>query len=339
MRLLPLLIFSLAIAVTGCSRHNATTPAPSLPQINVHTFYVESVKFPLIQSLPATIHPLASATLAARLMGSVNDANFAVGQSVQAGELLLTLNAAELPARLAQARAALAQADREANREATLVSQNAAAADAALAAEDRRRIAAAAVTEAEALLSYTRVVAPFAGTITKKFVNSGDLATPGMPLLIVEAGDHLRAEAQVPENLPALPNGASVPVQIAPDITPQAATLVEYSAASDPITRTHLAKLELTSTTSVHSGQFIRILWPAGSTASILIPASAVNHFGQVERVFVVTRAGRAQLRLVKTATHSAAMNEVLAGLTVGETVILNPSATLRDGQPVTIQP
>ena len=60
-----------------------------------------------------------------------------------------------------------------------------------------------------------------------------------------------------------------------------------------------------------------------------------------MERVFVVTPEGRAHLRLVKSAAAPTADGRVaiLAGLTAGETVVLAPAATLRDGQPVTVQP
>jgi multidrug efflux pump subunit AcrA (membrane-fusion protein) len=59
-----------------------------------------------------------------------------------------------------------------------------------------------------------------------------------------------------------------------------------------------------------------------------------------MERVFVVTPDRRAQLRLVKSgATHGDDRVAILAGLTSGETVVLAPAATLRDGQPVTVQP
>ena len=114
---------------------------------------------------------------------------------------------------------------------------------------------------------------------------------------------------------------------------------MEFSAAADPLTRTRLAKLELPVNSSARSGQYVRVLWPLGRGPALLIPTSAVQLFGQMERVFVVTSEGRAQLRLVKTATHSSALTRILAGLTAGETIILNPAAILRDGQSVIVSP
>lgn len=339
MRSLPLLLTATALLLAGCNRHGGQPPTTASAPVGVRTARVEAATLPLTQTLTATGRPLERATLAARLMGSVTAADFTVGQTVKAGDLLLTLTAAEIPARLDQARAALAQAEREAAREASLVKQNATAAETALAAEDRRRIAAAAVNEAEALLAYTRIIAPFAGTITQKFVNSGDLAAPGTPLVVVEASDQLRAEVQVPDAFASLPLGTAIFVQLTPDTAPVSANLVELSAAADSATSTRLAKLALPATSAARSGQFVRVLWPTGEANVLLIPSAALTTLGQIERVFVVSTDGRAQLRLVKSGDITSGRVAIISGLTAGETVVLAPAATLRDGQPVTLQP
>jgi RND family efflux transporter MFP subunit len=339
MRPLTPILLAAATLLAGCDRHADSSAARPLPAIAVRTARVESVNLPQTRTLTATIHPVERATIAARIMGEVTAANFAVGQSVSADELVLTLAAPEIAARLAQARAALAQARREAARESALVRQNASAADTALAAEDRLHIAEAVATEAEALLAYTRVTAPFSGTITRKFVNTGDLASPGTTLFTLEATDHLRAELQVPASFAALPLGAEIAVQLSPDTAPIAARLAELSAAADPVTRTRLAKLDLPVASAARSGQLVRVLWPDGETAALLVPPGALDLFGQMERVFVVTPDHHAQLRLVKSAPAPGNRCNILSGLTAGENVVLDPAPTLRDGQPVTILP
>jgi RND family efflux transporter MFP subunit len=328
-----LLHLALAGAFASCVR---AADSAALP---VRTARVTATTVALTQPLAATVHPLERATVAARVAGAVTGASFAVGQSVQSGELVLTLDAAEFSARAQQARAALAQADRELARETALLEKNATPGDAVLAAKDRQRIAQAAVAEADAILAHTRVTAPFTGVITRKFVNTGDIATAGTPLFALEATDHLRAELSVPESLAALPPGAVVAVQLAPDITPVSARLAEFSAAADPVTRTRLAKLDLPPDTPARSGQFARALWPTGNATALVVPLSALSVFGQIERVYVVTTDHRAQLRLVKSGARSGATVEILAGLDAGETVILAPAATLRDGQPVAVTP
>jgi multidrug efflux pump subunit AcrA (membrane-fusion protein) len=99
-----------------------------------------------------------------------------------------------------------------------------------------------------------------------------------------------------------------------------------------------MAKIDLPANTAVRSGQFVRVAWPAGNEEALLIPANALTHFGQMEQVFVA-EGGRAQLRLVKTAGRIGDRIRVLAGLTAGESVVIAPPSTLRDGQPLETKP
>jgi RND family efflux transporter MFP subunit len=202
--------------------------------------------------------------------------------------------------------------------------------------EDRRRAAAAAVAEATTFASYTTLTAPFAGVITRRAVEPGDLAAAGAPLLELEGTDRLRAELAVPESLPSLPVGSTFRVMI--DGATVEGRLAEFSPAGDPVTRTRMAKIDLPANTAVRSGQFVRVAWPAGNEEALLIPANALTHFGQMEQVFVA-EGGRAQLRLVKTAGRIGDRIRVLAGLTAGESVVIAPPSTLRDGQPLETKP
>ncbi len=331
----PFVLLLATALLAGCSRPAAPDSAPSAT-LAVRTATVGSAVTPLTQPVAGTLRPVDRATVAARVMGTVGTARLAVGQTVVAGEVLVTLQAAELTARVEQARASLAQAERDFTRETTLEAKGAAAAEAVRNAADRLRLARAAVAEAAALLTYTEITAPFAGVITGDYVNPGDLAAPGQPLFELEGTDRLRAEVAVPESLAELPPGTAVIVRI--DDIEVTGTLVELSPAADPGTRSRLAKIDLPAHPALRSGRFVRVLWPAGTTPQLTVPADAVTQFGQMERVFVVTD-GHAHLRLVKTGRREADRLVILAGLDAGETVILNPPATLRDGQAVTLLP
>ncbi len=64
-------------------------------------------------------------------------------------------------------------------------------------------LAKAAKAEAQAMMGYVEVKAPFAGVITKKWLDVGDLAAPGKPLLDIEVPSALQLEANVPEGIAA----------------------------------------------------------------------------------------------------------------------------------------
>jgi RND family efflux transporter MFP subunit len=334
----PLVCLALALLFSGC-RPSEPAAAPSVgPVVSVRTSTVAAEQLPLFIEIPATIHPAARAVIAARLTGTIATLPWGLGQSVKAGDMLLILSAPEAEARVRQSQAQAAEATRTAERERTLVAKGVSPSDSLRDAEDRLRFAQAAVAEAEAMLAYATVRAPFDGVVTEKHVLPGDLATPGLPLLVIESTRHLRAEGNIPETLAAgLHLGDTLSVVVDEPPATIAGAIEELSTASDAVSRSWLAKVALPSG-AVRSGQYVRLQVPAGQSAALLIPAGAVSLFGQMERVFLVEQ-GRAVLRLVKTGRVAGGRIEILAGINAGEQVVLAPPAALRDGSPVASQP
>ena len=322
------------VFLVGCSQPEPNSEVSERSSLEVRIIKVSLDTIPHTQAVSGIVRPVDRAVIAANIMGTVKVARLAVGQSVSAGEILIEMKAEELDARLAQARAALAQTDRDVARESALVAKGAAAQESVLASQDRGRIARAAVKEAEAMQAYMKITAPFDGVITNDYVNPGDLASPGQPLFELEGTSHLRAEVLVPESLPAMSLGSTITVTLNGIIVN--GKLAELSPSTDPNSRTRLAKIDLSSSSSARSGQFVRALWPVGKFTTLRIPTTALSTFGQMERVFVVSD-GRAQLRIVKTGTTQELYIEIVSGLESGELVIIAPPSTLRDGQPVEI--
>jgi membrane fusion protein (multidrug efflux system) len=323
---------------TACSRQSPTASAAEAQPIPVRVATVAAETVPVLVESPATVRPAERASIAAKLTGSVASFPHGLGTAVAADDVLLTLSAPETEARVRQAQAQLAEAERNATRQRTLVSTGVNPADSLRDAEDRLRYAQAAAAEVEALLAYATVRAPFAGVITEKHVLPGDLATPGLPLLTLESTQRLRAEGTIPEKAAATLRPGAV-INVLPDeaATPVAGRLDEISAAADAVSRSVLVKISLPAGT-VRSGQFVRLQVASGTAEALFISADAVTRFGQMERVFVIEQ-NRATLRLVKTGRTTGGRTEILAGLNPGESVVLSPPAALRDGQPVTLQP
>src|SRR5690606_929806 len=111
---------------SGCGRDAAPGAEASLPALKVTAARAEKTEVPNRQPVAGTVRPLARATVAAKVMGSVAQADFTVGQTVAADETLVELSAAEIDARVEQAKAALAQARRDYEREAALLAKGAA---------------------------------------------------------------------------------------------------------------------------------------------------------------------------------------------------------------------
>lgn len=327
---------AVGLFLSGCGQSGEPARETSAsPSVSVRAITVEERPHTRHQGLPGTVMPAEQAMVAAKLMATVDRADFEIGQQVAAGDLLVTLKADEVGARVAQAEAAVAQVERNLQRERRLLAQKATTPETVRTLEDELRKARAQLAEATTMQSYTRVTAPFDGIITAKRIRRGDLAKPGMPLLQIQGQNNMEVEVEVPDSLASLPMQTSVIIEAAGQQF--SATLSEWSPAADPASRTRTAKLTLPADTPLHSGQYVRVLWPAGQTRSIWIPESAVSRLGQLERVFLF-RDNKVHLQLVKTGLRKEGSLQVRSGLQPGQKLVLDPPENLRDGQPATLQ-
>ena len=335
-RLSTLGLFTLLLA--ACARHEPTASVATGPALPVRTALVTAERLPLVIEVPATVRPAERAVIAARLTGTIATFHWGLGQPVKTGEILVQLSAPEAEARVRQAQAQSAEATRAAERERTLVAKGVSASESSRDADDRLRFAQGALAEAEALLSYATVRAPFDGVVTEKHALPGDLATPGLPLLVLESNQHLRAEGNIPEGAASsLKIGGPIGVVLDGAAVPILGDIEELSSAADAVSRSVLLKAAIPAG-AARSGQFARLRVVVGEGDALLVPAEAVTRFGQMERVFVVEQ-NRAVLRLVKTGREAAGRIEILAGVNPGERVVLAPPAALHDGATVSVLP
>jgi RND family efflux transporter MFP subunit len=328
------------IAATGCRRHppagsTANSPAPA----PVRVITVSERPHQLTEDAAGTVRPRLSAVIAAKITGTIEAVLVSPGQQVKSGDLLVQLDAREIKARLDQAAAARDQAALDRARFQRLIKENAVSQQEFDAVESRFRSAAAAAKEAETMLDYTRITAPFSGVVTRKRADVGDLATPGRPLLDLENPAELRLEADIPEALVAnVQLGARLAVTAGTPPLTVTGVVAEVAPAADALSRTFLVKLDLPAGAGLRSGQFARVAVPVGETRSLSVPRGAVRVNGQMESVFVV-EADRARLRLVKTGKAHGAEVEIISGLTAGERVVTEGVAALEDGRPVILGP
>ena len=329
---------TLALLATGCGHKTEPAPQAQLPTVSVKVAAIEKKTRTATEEVMGTVRAKLRANLQAKFTGRVEQMRVVPGQRVKAGELLVELDAREIQARLDQALALRQQAESDLKRFAALLDAKSLTQAEFDSAQARARTAVAAVTEAETLLSYAKVLAPFAGVITRKHADVGDLATPGNPLLELEDPSALRLEADVPEAVVGkLTLGDKLPVRVASLPGELEGVVSEIAPAADPGSRTFLVKLDLPNAAALRAGQFGRVAMPVGETAALRVPAAAVSQRGQMEIVFVV-RDGKAQLRLVKTGKRLGGEVELVSGVDAGEKIVTEGAAGLLDGQPVEVR-
>lgn len=339
MKSVPLVLLASVVLLAGCSKRAPENAAPTLPPATVSVARVAAVESSLLTEITGTVRPAQRATLAAKVTATIAELPVTLGQRVAAGELVAKLSAAEIDARVEQARAQLNVATRELERERALLQKGASTTDLVRSLEDRHAGAEALLREAQTMHGYTELRAPFAGVIARKFADAGDLASPGQPLLALDGLADFQVEAAVPDSLVAgLAPGQPITVVVPATERRLSGRIAEISSATDAAARAVSIKIALPADSDVRPGQFARVLLPGANVRALLVPASAVSRVGQMERVFVVGADRRAVLRLVKTGAVRDGRVEILAGLDEGESVVVAPPAGLREGQPLEVR-
>jgi RND family efflux transporter MFP subunit len=328
-------LFTLLLGGCGAKPEQRAADSRPLPTASVQVQVVQSKSRPLTEEVVGTVRARLHATLEAKVSGRIDRMPVVLGDAVRSGQLLVRLDAPEVKARLDQATASLEQAERDWKRVRDLFESHTITRAEYDAAEARLSIARGAVAEARALMGYCEVAAPFDGLVTRKWVEVGDHAAPGKPLLDLQDPAVLQLDADVPEMIGArIQRNASLTIHIdslGRDLT---GIVSELAPAADPVSRTFRVKLDLPQTPGLMAGQFARLTLPVGESASLRVPISTVVQRGQLELVFVAANQ-QAQMRLVKTGKQVGDEVEILSGLTAGETVVIDGARQLTDGQPV----
>ena len=323
---------------SGC-RQAAEPNQVALPPATVRVQAVERQAYAATEEVIGTVRPKLSTVIEAKVSGRIAEMLVVPGQTVTSGERLVRLDAHEIQSRLDQATAARQQAENDLKRATELLQQKIMSPAEFDSAQSKFRVALAAEAEAKTMQDYAEIMAPFAGVITRKLADVGDLAMPGKPLLHMENPATLRFEADVPE---ALIDNVKLADKLFVRVTGSAAEIAgvvaEMSPAADANSRTYLVKLDLPGATGLRSGQFGHVTVPVGESQGIRVPATAVLRRGELEMVFVVVN-GHAWMRLIKSGRLVGGAMEVVSGLDSGETIVSSGVSTLADGQPVVIQP
>jgi RND family efflux transporter MFP subunit len=190
---------------------------------------------------------------------------------------------------------------------------------------------------AQVARSYAEMSGLFAGVVTARSVEPGNLAAPGAPLLTIE-GESYRMEAAVEESrLGTIRLGQSVSVVLDGGRAFDA-PVSEIVPAVDAASRAYTVKIDLPAGPQLRSGIFGRARFQLGKRDVLAIPAGAVSERGQLQSIFVVD-GGIARLRLLTLGTKADGHVEALSGVGAGEKVVFPIPAGLTDGARVEVRP
>jgi RND family efflux transporter MFP subunit len=325
------------------------------------------------------------ATVSAKITGKVRDVRIEEGQRVEAGDVLATLDDSEAQveaalrraqvaaarAQLEEAKAASANAAREYERQQGLAERklvSVAALDAArttaetLAArvasqESAVRVARESLAAAQVQLDNTIVRAPFAGVVTVKAAQPGEMISPisaGGGSIRTGIGtvvdmDSLEIQVDVSEAyINRVKPGQKVEAVLNayPDwrIPASVIAIVPTADRSKATVKVRIALGEKDARIVPEMGVRVAFLESspgAGGAAppprGVLVPAAALRQDGGKDVVFLV-KDGRAERRAVSPGGTLGESRQVLGGVSDGDTVIVEAPATLKDGDAVEVR-
>jgi RND family efflux transporter MFP subunit len=333
------------------------TAARAVPTVKVINLSGAAASGDLV--LPGDVQAFNDAPIHARVAGYLKRWYADIGTSVKAGEVLAIIDTPDLDQQLAQAKADLASAvanqhlaDTTAKRWAELLAQDAASRQDAdnkngdLEAKTAATASARAnVDRLEALESFKRITAPFAGTVTTRSTDIGALISVGgptdTPLFTVADESKLRIYVRVPQSYSGvIQPGMSVEFTV-PEHPGQIFTgkLAANADAIAPQTGTLLVQFQIDNADhALKPGDYaeVKLKLPADS-AALQAPASALMFRDSGMSVAVAGPDNRVVIKPVTISRDLGASVIIGSGLTAADRVIDNPPDSLRPGDQVKI--
>ncbi|KJU87496.1 RND family efflux transporter MFP subunit [Candidatus Magnetobacterium bavaricum] len=357
------LFLTVIVFLVSCEKEKVkpATEKVSPPVIkDVTTAKVSVTEVGEVYESSGTVRAENITVLSARVMGQITAIHAKEGDAVRAGKVLIVIDDTEFSKKLAQAQAAYAEAKvaydmaQEAKRLSDisfarykrLYEENVLTAQEFDEAEGKRNMAALSVQQAKAMIGrteaainevkvyfgYTKITAPFDGLISKKMVDAGTMAAPGMPLITIEQTGNYTINLNLDERMYShVAIGQKVNAYIDTLGRSEAGTVSEISPQVDPANRTFGMKISVAAK-DVKSGFYARVEVPGGTKKVILVPQTAVVERGQLTGAYTVDKEGVVSFRMVKAGNPYKESVEVLSGLNEGDEVIVSGVNNAIDG-------
>jgi RND family efflux transporter MFP subunit len=307
-------------------------------------------------SLPGTLQGFVQVPISSRASGYLKRWTQDIGSTVAKGALLAEIESPEIDQQLGQAVAAGEQAASslalarstaerwEGLRKKDVVSQQELDERRSAVAQSQANLAAAEanVQRLRQLAGFKRVVAPFAGVITRRNVDVGDLIDSSKPLFTLAQTDPLRVYVNVPQAYAQLvkPGQAVNITQAELRGRAFAGQIVRTAGSIDTGTRTLQVEVSLPNRDGVlMPGAYVQVALPLQASASLLVPTNTLLFRAEGSMVGVVDAQGRVALRKVSVGRNFGAEVELLDGVADKDRLVLNPPDWLADGQTVVVAP
>jgi RND family efflux transporter MFP subunit len=204
----------------------------------------------------------------------------------------------------------------------------------------------------QVLFDYAKITAPFAGVVTQRYANLGTLvqagtssSTQALPLVKLSQDDRFRLVIPVPESyVRYIQIGDTAKVSVPALGRTYTGTIARFSTDVKEDTRTMHTEVDIYNTDrKLLPGLYAEAtLTLDRKDKAIAVPLQALNQNGDEASVYVVTPAGKIEIRKVSLGIQTATDAEVLSGVREGEMVVTGDRSSLKAGDmvhPTVVQP
>jgi len=351
-------IIGLALLIISCgSDEKKTISESNSPRVSVKVSSINTDNNNPFFTASGKIEAVNNVTLSTRTSGYVDNIYVKVGDKVRKGDLLISINNADLKAKRAQVNAGIIEtkaayniAEKDYNRYKNLFAKNSASQkemDDMTAnfemAKARLEASNEMMNEINAQFKYVDIKAPFSGVVTTKFIETGDLANPGMPLISVESPEKFEVTVMVAESeISQVKKETTVEMLVKSINKTLTGVVSEVSTSANNTGGQYLVKITLNKTdAAILSGMYTNVKFPSNkktATNKVLIPLDVIVKNGQLRGVYTVSQNNTAILRWLRLGKTFGNEIEVLSGLNADEQYIVSSEGKLYNGIKVAIK-
>ena len=344
------LVIQTMVVLSGCSPDHPAMDHPEPRTVPVPILLINNQAIDKVYTTAGTVVSDARVEVTSRISGYIRDISVQEGQTVKRGDLLVVLDDSDVEGAILQAHAALAQAEAaykdartDALRYETLFHKGSTSDNVLRKARlqrdltmDGANLAQTGLETALAQRAYVNILSPVDGIVVDKMKRTGDLATPGKPILIVESADILLFETYVAESrVRAMQPGDRVDVLIDALGKSRNGTIARLVPSGDSLTRRYLVKISFPNHVGLLPGMFGRAAFIVGREYEPVIPKSAIITRAGLQGVFLVREDMTVRFRWIRTGREWPDRMQVKAGLQAGEQIVGNGGDVLREGDRV----
>lgn len=349
-----IILWSLLTGLWSCG-HNEKSVEKS-PAINVEVHQVEKQTYRPTLKVSGIVGAQQAAVISSRLMGRVEKIYFKIGDEIKAGNLLISLKSKDIEAKREQAEAKIKAAEsnfntvsKNYNRMKNLYEKESISLQEMEASENELQGAKAALKAAEqmkaevqAALEDAKIKAPYSGVLVNRFIEEGNMALPGKPLLAIEQSGNFEVKALIPETyITQIISDSAVEVTIKSMQRKVEGRIMELSSSAENTGGQFVAKISLSEIDfPIRSGMFAEVELPLRldeKDSGIFIPESLLVEKGELRGVYTLSESNTAILRWLKLGQKRNHQYEVLSGLSGGEKIILPEEEKIYNGVTVTV--